>query len=45
MSGKFDFDTVFNKMSPLQVDMANMALDIQDKAEKDAIKQAQRKRK
>lgn len=38
MSGKFDYDTVFNCMSPTEIDKANTALDIQEEAEKRALK-------
>ena len=44
MSGKFDYDTVFNKMSPEMIDRANTALDLQIEAEEKAIKKGQKKR-
>lgn len=39
MSGRgFDYNTVFNQMTPTEIEAANIALDLQLKAEKAAIK-------
>lgn len=45
MSGKFTFTEVFHMMTPLEIDKANIALDIQEEAEEKAIKKAQKKKK
>lgn len=44
MSGKFSFDTVFHSMTPLQIAMANTALDLLQEAEEKAVKKAQKKK-
>lgn len=45
MSEKFEYDTVFNQMTPLEIDKANMALDLQNEAEERAAKKAARKKR